>query len=146
LFLDKIKASLNFHAAMADPVSYPLPSRCGFCGGPMQVERLRCASCGTGLEGRFSAGWIEALSPEQSAFARVFLECRGKIKDVEQALGISYPTVVARLDEVVAALARAASPAGQDTERRLKRKAILDDLAEGTIDAEEAARRLREAS
>lgn len=131
---------------MADRILYPLPSRCGFCGSLMQIERLACTSCGTALEGRFSAGWIEALSPEQSAFARVFLECRGKIKDVEQALGISYPTVVARLDEVVAALGRTPSPPGQDTERRLKRKAILDDLAAGGIDAEEAARRLREAS
>jgi hypothetical protein len=112
----------------------------------MHIERMQCGSCGTALEGHFSAGWIEALTPEQSAFARVFLECRGKIKGVEQALGISCPTVVARLDEVVAALAHTPSPPGLDTERRLKRKAILDDLAAGTIDAEEAARRLREAA
>jgi hypothetical protein len=131
---------------MSGPTLFPLPSRCGFCGGSMQVERLRCAACGTGLEGHFSSGWIEALSPEQSAFARVFLECRGKIKDVEQALGISYPTVVSRLDEVVAGIQRAPAPAEarQSAIRSVSRKEILDELASGAIDADEAARRLKE--
>ena len=32
------------------------------------------------------------------------MRCRGIIRDVERALGISYPTVRARLDAAVAAL------------------------------------------
>jgi hypothetical protein len=129
----------------ADAAPYALPSRCGFCGSAMLVERLRCVSCGTGLDGRFSTGWIEALSPEQSAFVRVFVQCRGKIKDCEQVLGISYPTVVSRLDEVVAALqvAAPAAPAPDSAARSSARKAILDELASGGIDADEAARRLK---
>src|SRR5262249_53378996 len=45
------------------------------------------------------------LTREQQQFIGIFIKCRGKIKDVEQELGISYPTVVRLLDEVVAALA-----------------------------------------
>lgn len=110
------------------------------------MERVRCQSCGTAVEGRFSLDWVSRLASEQLRFARVFLECRGKIKDVEQALGLSYPTVVARLDEVVTAIQSALPPhpsrsSGPDAAEARRR--ILDELASGAIDADEAARRLR---
>lgn len=118
----------------------PVPTRCPLCAQSTHVERVRCEACATALEGRFSLGWVQQLSPEQLAFVRVFLTSRGKIKDVEQALGLSYPTVVSRLDDIVAALQAEATPRAP---RRESRKQILDDLAAGLIDADEAARRLR---
>jgi hypothetical protein len=122
----------------------PLISRCPVCSGPTHIERLGCDACGTAVESRFTAGWIQSLTKEQLAFVRVFLSCRGKIKDVEQALGISYPTVVSRLDDVVAALS-GAPPAPPDAARAARRQKILDDLQSGAITADEAARLLREA-
>jgi hypothetical protein len=118
----------------------PVPTRCPFCAQATRVERVRCEACATAVEGHFSLGWVQQLSPEQLAFVRVFLTSRGKIKDVEQALGLSYPTVVSRLDDVVAALQTAPPQGGVRNESR---KHILDDLAAGLIDADEAARRLR---
>ena len=131
-----------------------LLTHCPVCGGGTSVERVRCGDCGTAVEGRFGLGWPGQLEAEQLAFVRVFLACRGKIKDVEQALGLSYPTVVARLDEVVEAIQsgrrppprvrpspRPAAPPPADDRQRQQ---ILDDLANGLIDVEEAARRLRE--
>jgi hypothetical protein len=47
---------------------------------------------------------LQALSSEQVQFVETFMKCKGKIKDVEGELGISYPTVVARLNEVVRAM------------------------------------------
>jgi hypothetical protein len=140
--------------------TWPVPTRCPICGGGTHIERVRCDGCDSAVEGRFTTGWVQRLSPEQLAFVRVFLGCRGKIKDVEQALGLSYPTVVARLDDVVAALGD--SPAGPpqppappmppppppppSRERGPSRRArILDDLAAGLIDADEAAERLKKA-
>jgi hypothetical protein len=76
------------------------------------------------------------LSREQIAFVEVFIKCRGKIKDVEQELGISYPTVIARLDQVVLAMDFPA-------EGGRSQQGILDDLAGGKIDAKEAAARLK---
>jgi hypothetical protein len=126
---------------------YPLPTRCPVCGESTFVERVRCGACASAVEGRFSAGWVQQLSPEQLSFVRVFLSCRGKIKDVEQALGLSYPTVVARLDDVVAAMGAApvASPPPPPARTTPRRTQILDDLAAGLIDADEAARRLKKA-
>ncbi len=127
-----------------------MPTQCPVCGEGTHVERVRCGTCDTAVEGRFTTGWVQELSPEQLAFVRVFLSCRGKIKDVEQALGLSYPTVVSRLDAVVAALGEdapaAAPPPPPPTPRGSQRRAqILDDLAAGLIDADEAARRLKKA-
>jgi hypothetical protein len=104
---------------------------------------LGCDACGTAVEGRFTLGWIQSLSKEQLAFVRVFLSCRGKIKDVEQALGISYPTVVSRLDDLVAAIS-GTPPPSPDASRAAHRQKILDDLQSGAVTADEAARLLRE--
>ena len=127
----------------------PLLGRCPVCTGPTHIERLGCDAGGTAVEGRFSPGWLQALTKDQLAFVRVFLTSRGKIKDVEQALGISYPTVVSRLDDLVAAIT--GTPAAPtpvpavDANRAARRQKILDDLQAGAIGADEAARLLREA-
>jgi hypothetical protein len=113
------------------------------CAGRLHVEKVRCESCESAIEGRFDLGWPGALSPEQLAFVKVFLICRGKIKDVEQVLGISYPTVVSRLDDVVAALGGSSanpSPEPVAAERSLD---VLEELASGSIDVNEAERRLK---
>lgn len=104
------------------------------------MTRLTCGGCGTAIEGRFGLGRFARLNREQLQFAEAFLKCRGKIKDVEQELGVSYPTVIARLDQLVAAMGfegEEGDPAAAAAQR------ILDELAAGTIDAAAAAARLR---
>lgn len=115
---------------------------CPACGGDMRVARLLCRQCGASLEGDFQLGEFLKLSLEQMHFVDVFLKCRGKIKDVEGELGISYPTVVARLNEIIEALGYETAPAEEELGEL--RRQILDDLAEGKIGASEAAARLRE--
>lgn len=78
-----------------------LPGKCPVCASTMSVTRLQCGTCGTGIDGVFGLGRLQALTPEQVRFVEVFMKCKGKIKDVEDELNISYPTVVARLNEVV---------------------------------------------
>lgn len=119
-----------------------LPTRCPLCAGALHVERVKCESCECAIEGRFDLGFQGALTPEQLAFVRVFLVCRGKIKDVEQALGLSYPTVVSRLDDVVAALGGQSSPPVQPAAAE-KPLDVLEQLSQGDIDVNEAERRLR---
>lgn len=117
----------------------------------MHVERVRCEACDSAIEGRFSLDWVGQLSKEQLTFVKVFVGCRGKIKDVEQALGLSYPTIVARLDEVVAAIGgrgreeRSQAPAAPSSSgpSATSRLEVLDELAKGTIDVDEAERRLK---
>lgn len=107
----------------------------------MEVRRLECPACGVAVEGRFDVGPLARLNRDQLAFVEVFLKARGKIKDVEEELGISYPTVVSRLNDVLLAMGFEAG--ADDVREAERRQRVLDDLAEGKITAADAAERLR---
>ena len=113
---------------------------CPSCDSAMVVRRLECPSCGVGVDGRFDAGPLARLSREHLSFVETFLRARGKIKDVEEELGISYPTVVGRLNDVLVALGFEAGEDPRDAERR---QLVLDDLSSGRLTAAEAAEQLR---
>lgn len=113
---------------------------CPSCDTALEVRRLECPACGVAVEGQFDAGPLGRLSREQMTFVEVFLRNRGKIKDVEADLGISYPTVVARLNEVLVTLG---FEAGEDPREAERRQRVLDDLAAGRLSAGEAAEQLR---
>ena len=68
------------------------------------VTRLRCASCGTTIEGEFRVGRFGGLSREQMALLESFLRSRGNLREMERELGLSYPTVRSRVDSLVRAL------------------------------------------
>ena len=129
---------------MADAPRYPVPGSCPVCGNELAVTRLQCGHCGTAVEGLFNLGRFYYLTREQQQFIAVFVKCRGKIKDVEEELGISYPTVVARLDEVIRALEPEQAPAPAQAVPMLaqmseeQRKLILDELSAGRLTSEEA--------
>jgi len=116
-------------------------TKCPVCEDELRIVRLACPTCATNIEGSFSLGRLQRLTREQLQFVEVFIKSRGKIKDVEEELGVSYPTVVARLNEVVQAMGFEV-PA-EEVETVSGRQKILDDLAAGTISAAEAASRLR---
>lgn len=117
------------------------PAGCPVCGDELRITRLQCGRCGTGIDGSFTGGRLSRLSREQLAFVEVFLKSRGKIKDVEEELHVSYPTVVGRLNDVVRALGFSLPP--EEPERSAQRREILDHVAEGRMTAEEAARLIR---
>ncbi len=124
-----------------------LLGQCPVCDAELTVTRLHCPSCETTIAGRFGLGRFQRLSPELLAFLEVFVKNRGVIKDVEAELGISYPTVRSRLDEVLRAMGFAAagderSPRQIRAQAREERRQILEELKSGRITADEAASRL----
>ena len=116
-------------------------TRCPVCGDELRIVRLECPACGSTVQGNFTLGRLARLTRDQLQFVEVFIRCRGKIKDVEEELGISYPTVVARLNDVVQAMGFEVRP--EDAELATRRQQILDELAAGQLTAAEAASRLR---
>ena len=124
---------------------YPLPGRCPVCGDTLEVTRLHCRQCDTALEGHFDLGRLSRLSPDQLAFVETFLRCEGTIKRVEKELGISYPTVRARLEDAIRALGfEVISEVSQDSGfSDAERAEILDRLDRGEIGSEDALALLR---
>ena len=116
-------------------------TRCPVCGDDLHIVRLECTTCGSALQGNFTLGRLALLTREQLQFVEVYIRCRGKIKDVEEDLGISYPTVVARLNEVVQAMGFEVR--SEDADQASRRQQILDELAAGKLTAADAAGRLR---
>ncbi len=118
--------------------------QCPVCAHELAVTRLQCGHCGTAVEGQFSLGRFARLKGDQLVFLEVFVKNRGIIKDVEAELGISYPTVRARLDDVLRTLGFATG--GEDglrpSQARDERRSILEELRHKRITADEAARRL----
>ena len=118
----------------------PMLLKCPSCQGNLSVAELDCPSCTIAIKGEFALPALLRLAPGQLDFVEVFLKNRGVIRDVERELGISYPTVRARLDEVVAALGyqvRPSEPNSPDEASGLRRK-ILEDLKAGKITPEQA--------
>lgn len=116
-------------------------SQCPVCAGELKVARLKCAGCDTVIENDFTLSKFDYLSGEELYFTETFIRCRGNIKEVEKELGISYPTVRAKLDGVIKKLGYEEG-AGPDEEMQ-KREAVLKALEQGQITAEEAIRQLK---
>lgn len=85
-------------------LNYKMPGECCVCGGKLKIKLLKCEKCGSELSGNFKGCEFCSLSPENIAFLKTFLRCRGSIKDVEKELGISYPTVKNNLEKLIVAL------------------------------------------
>jgi hypothetical protein len=129
-------------------------STCPVCESRLNVTRLHCNTCGTTIEGEFNVGRFANLGRDQMLLLEAFLRSRGNLRELERELGVSYPTVRGRIDELLRALgladaasqgSYAASPAvtgvaGVDAPTR---RDILERLSRKEITADEAAALLR---
>jgi hypothetical protein len=130
----------------------PLILKCPSCSGDLTVTQLHCQSCDIGMNGDFSVPALLRLNRAQLDFVEVFLKNRGIIREVERELGVSYPTVRARLDEVLEAIGfnLSSAPAADRPDRNEQpapdqsrsRRAILEQLSAGKISPEDAMRAL----
>lgn len=118
--------------------------RCPACGSELAVTRLQCFDCDTVIEGRFETCSFCLLTREQKEFVETFLRARGNIKEVERELGISYPTVRNRLDQVLRTLGYDVRVSEEDDQADRKRKDILARLNRGEVTPDEAIKLLKQ--
>lgn len=119
-------------------MEYMAPSQCPVCGDKLNVVKLSCPKCGSEISGNFGVCRYCSLNEKLKLFLDTFLKCRGNIKEVENALSVSYPTVKNMLDELISSLfpeTKAVSAARSKPDS----KAILDKLENGEITAAQAA-------
>lgn len=123
-------------------MAYKVITTCPICSKKLRSIKLKCTGCNTVIENEFEFSKFEYLSKEQLYFIETFLKCRGNIKDVEKEMGISYPTVRAKLDEVLNALGYV--QAQEQPKKVVDNKAIIEALEKGEISAEEAIKKLND--
>ena len=129
---------------------------CPVCRGEVEIREVECRNCDIQVRGHFGTGSrYDQLNTDQQRFLETFLRCRGILRDVEATLGISYPTVRARLDLLLSALGFSDLPAGaaagasvsklgsvpivdQSEPLSAGRKKILEDLDAGRITPNQA--------
>jgi hypothetical protein len=117
----------------------PLLTKDPVTGGELVVTRLESPDTRMVIEGAFALGWIGRLSSEQLEFVGALLRNRGNVQRLASEIGVSYNTARSRMDEIVEAVG--GTP---EVPERRPRVEILQRLANGEIEFEEAARLLRD--
>ena len=131
---------------MVKTMKYKAPGKCPVCGEKLSITKLGCPKCSTAIEGDFQPCEFCRLPEEDLEFVKVFIKCRGNIKDVEKELGISYPTVRGKLDAVIRGLGYEVSSKEsikENEDKTTARNEILDQLSKGEISPKEATERIK---
>lgn len=109
-------------------------NKCPFCGGKIVIKKVKCKDCNIEINGDFELPDY-VVDEEVWGFIRLYLKVRGNLKEVERILGLSYPTVRARFEEIRKALGF--------TEEYDEKSEIINLLEKGEITVDEALERLR---
>ncbi len=106
---------------------------CPFCHDKVKVKKVECQKCGVGFEGEFYSSPMMALSEDQQSFMELFVLSSGSLKEMAKILGVTYPTVRSRLDQVIAGLKK------EMNNREDYKNDLLRKVDEGLISPEKAA-------
>jgi hypothetical protein len=85
---------------------------CPSCQSALQPKVLCCPNCDIKVEGPFQLNEFATLAQDDLHFLRIFVRCEGRIRDMESALGLSYPTIRTRLSALKHKLAGEGSEGG----------------------------------
>jgi hypothetical protein len=128
--------------------------RCPACQGALLPTQLRCAACLITLTGEFPSNEFAMLGEEDLHFLRIFVLTEGRIREMESALGVSYPTIKSRMAHLKATLAAhvpaPASPSSPAPSAPVEDNAdpaalkILQDLQANRLSFDQAMAKLKE--
>lgn len=127
----------------------PQPARklieaCPTCGGPLSITEVRCDVCATEVRSHYQPCAFCRLTPEQTSFVLLFVQSRGNLSELEKALGVSYPTIRGKLDEVIRAVS-ALTPAPPPAPAPDPGREVLARVAAGRLSPTAALAALRQA-
>ncbi|ACM92930.1 conserved hypothetical protein [Nautilia profundicola AmH] len=75
-------------------------TKCFVCKSNLQIERLKCTHCNTVFEGGFSFPLLAKLSLNSQKLALELILAGGNLKDLAEKLGITYPTLKKRIQDL----------------------------------------------
>lgn len=133
---------------MARDEFHDIPGVCPVTGEPLYISELTSAESGVVIRGKFRLPRYAQLDKDQARLLEVFIRARGVISTMEKELGLSYPTVRARMDALLHTLGyeplKAQPSAPQPDSAAEEKRKVLQLLEDGTISAEEAKAKLKE--
>lgn len=117
--------------------------QCPACGGSLVITEIQCSNCHLKMQGEFKPGLFSTLSDDQLTFVRAFLRVRGNLSEMEKVLGVSYPTIRNKLEEINQTLERGEQTPVITLALGNERSAILSKVASGELDVAEALELLK---
>lgn len=127
-------------------------------GGKLYVSEVTSEENGIVIRGKFELPIYSHLNSDQQHFLETFLRCKGMLNAVQEEMGLSYPTVRARLENVLETLGlwsvdedpkkeeSRKEESKKDKSESKDKKKILEMLEKGEITPEEAKAKLKEKS
>lgn len=130
-------------------MKYKAPGQCPVCSEKLDITKLNCPKCHTAIEGVFQPCEFCRLPKDELNFLKVFIKCRGNIKDMEKELGLSYPTVRSKLDSLIQMLGfkvETKETRQMQEEIEKEKQKIIELLEKGELTAKEATEKIKELS
>ncbi|MFA1821059.1 DUF2089 domain-containing protein [Virgibacillus oceani] len=124
-------------------MTYTVLNTCPVCSHSLHVTKLHCSHCHTTIENDFELSKFSSLSREQMEFIETFIVSRGNIKEVEKELGISYPTVRGKLNEIIEILRQEKKSKPELTSTPAKAQ-VISMLEKGEITSQEAIKLIKD--
>jgi hypothetical protein len=103
--------------------------KCPSCGAEVVISELKCPKCDLRVRKDFSPCEFCQLSDEDYEFLKIFLRTQGRITDIEKIMGVSYPTIKAKIENLLANLKLSPIEGAQDP---------LEALEQGKISVDDA--------
>ena len=110
---------------------------CPSCGEKTVISELKCPKCDLRVKKDFESCDFCQLPEEDYEFLLIFLRTQGRITEMEKLLGVSYPTIKSKIDNLLSNLKL--SPIGVSEEQE-----PLEALAQGKISVDEAVAILKQ--
>src|SRR5580692_10482650 len=109
--------------------------QCPNCHETLQPVELACEVCGIRVSGPFRLNEFATLAQEDLHFLRIFVRSEGRIRDMEAALGLSYPTIRTRLSALKNKLQGAEGVRSDEREPSVEERiqSVLTELQEKKI-------------
>lgn len=78
-----------------------LPIQCPSCEKALHVSELQCVHCETVVKGNYELPLYMQLNAEEQDFILSFLLSSGSIKAMAKQVGVSYPTMRNKMDDLI---------------------------------------------
>ncbi|MBI5609721.1 MAG: DUF2089 domain-containing protein [Deltaproteobacteria bacterium] len=125
---------------------------CPACHDALTPHVLACEHCGIRVEGPFQFNEFATLDGDDLHLLRIFVLSEGRVRDMEAALGLSYPTIRNRLKDLRNKLAarqavslpeRGTVPPASARHDDARVAGVLQRLQNGELSFAEAMRQIR---